>query len=268
MKKFSVLIAHYNNYEYLLECLKSLNAQTFKDIEIIIVDDCSTDGSFDKIKVLLHNDSRVQLHQNDKNSGVGFTKRKCVELANGEFCGFVDPDDAVTSTAIEDAVKNYDDRTVAVYSQFQMCDSDMKFEKIFPKSAPVKNGNSLFFNIFLEANHFFTFRKSAYDSTSGINPELTSAVDQDLYLKLYETGDFKFIQKPNYLYRLHEKGVSQDKSKKEKLSKNWHRVILDTCERRKISKLYGTNISSIESLPEFIFKKQNTLLSKILRKLS
>lgn len=268
MKKFSALIAHYNNYEYFLACLKSLENQTFRDIEIVIVDDHSSDGSFEKISTLLKEKLDVKIVQNDINSGVGFTKNRCVAIASGEFCGFIDPDDALTPNAVEDAVKNYDAETVAVYSGFQMCDNELNFLKNFPNSAQVKNNNPLFFNINLEVNHFFTFRKSAYDETNGINPELTSAVDQDLYMKLYEKGNFKYIPSANYLYRLHEKGVSQDKAKKEKLNKNWHRVISESCERRKISNLYGKKIAEIENLPEFIFKKQNTLFSKILRKLS
>ena len=89
--------------------------------------------------------------------------------------------------------------------------------KLFHQSRQTKHNDCYFFNIFLNASHFFTFRKSAYDKTVGINPKLTSAVDQDLYLKLYETGHFKFVRKPLYHYRIHEKGVSQDKNQKNKL---------------------------------------------------
>ena len=46
---FSILIAHYNNWDYFQECYQSINNQTFKDFEIIIVDDCSTDDSFQKL---------------------------------------------------------------------------------------------------------------------------------------------------------------------------------------------------------------------------
>ena len=269
MKKFSVLIAHYNNFDYFTVCYESLVQQTFQDFEVIFVDDCSTDGSFEKIQTLLQNDNRVKIFRNEENKGVGFTKRKCVELANGEFCGFIDPDDAVTKTALEDSLKMFDsEKTIAVYSQFHLCDKNLNIKSLFPYSKQIKNGDSLFFNIFLEANHFFTFRKSAYNKTEGINAELTSAVDQDLYLKLYEQGDFKFLKKPLYLYRLHDKGVSQEKSKKTKLNQNWHRVIADALQRRKTTKLYDENVSDVENLPEYIYKKQNTFFAKVLRKFS
>ncbi len=269
MPFFSLLIAHYNNYDYFVECYRSIQQQTYRNFEVIIVDDCSTDDSLEKIRVLTENHSRIKIYQNEVNKGVGYTKRKCAELATGEFCSFLDPDDALVNTAIEDALSQFtSDEISAVYSQFVLCDQNLKRDKIFSASDQIKNNNPLFFNIFLEANHFFTFRKSAYNKTSGINENLTSAVDQDLYLKLYETGDFKFVKKPLYLYRLHDKGVSQEKSKKTKLNHNWHNVLLETLKRRKITSLYNENVSEIKNLPEFIFSKQNTFYKKLLRRFS
>ena len=264
---FSLLIAHYNNFDYFTECYPLLTNQTFQDFEIIIVDDCSTNGSFEKIKELVKDKSRITLYQNPENKGVGFTKRKCMELATGDICGFVDPDDAITENALEEMLKAYtSEKTVAAYSQLQLCDNQLNIQKTFQASKQIKNGDPLFFNIFLEANHFFTFRRSAYEKTSGINAELSSAVDQDLYLKLYETGDFKFVKEPLYLYRLHDKGVSQEKSKKGKLNQNWHKVIADTLKRRNITNIYGKAVADISNLPEFLYKNQNTLWKKLSRK--
>lgn len=264
---FSILVAHYNNYEYFLDCYESILKQTYQDFEVIILDDCSTDNSLEKIKELTKGDSRFRLFQNEENQGVGFTKRKCVELASGEICGFVDPDDALSENAIENSVENHTEKNVVTYSKFLLCDANLNHLKLFPQSRAIKNGDQKFFNIFLEANHFFTFKRSAYNKTSGINPKLTSAVDQDLYLKLYEIGNFTFINEALYYYRLHEKGVSQEKSKKGKLNENWQQVILDTAKRRNIGRLYGKNIQDINNLPEFIFKNQNTFLKKIKKKL-
>ena len=264
---FSLLIAHYNNYDLFLDCYDSIVKQSYSNFEVIILDDCSTDGSFEKLTEFLKDDARFKIYQNDSNQGVGFTKRKCVELASGEICGFVDPDDALSKNAIENSVKNHTEKNVVTYSKFLLCDANLNHLKLFPQSRAIKNGDEKFFNIFLEANHFFTFKKSAYNKTSGINADLTSAVDQDLYLKLYEIGNFTFINEALYYYRLHEKGVSQEKSKKGKLNENWQKVILDTAKRRNIGRLYGKDIQDIYNLPEFIFKNQNTFLKKIQRKL-
>jgi len=242
--------------------------QTYQDFEIIIVDDASPENSFEKIKNLTAENPKVKVFKNDINKGVGFTKRKCAELATGDICGFIDPDDVLKEMALETAIKNFDDDKIsAVYSQLILCDGDLNPDKVFPKSAQVKCGDPLFFNIHFEMNHFFAFRKSAYDKTIGINPELTSAVDQDLYLKIYDTGNVKFVPEPNYLYRIHGKGVSQEKSKKDKLNANWEIVIRDTIKRRELKKLYGQPVTSIENTIAFIFKKQNSFFQKIKNKL-
>lgn len=264
---FSILIAHYNNYTYFRDCYESILKQTHQNFEIILVDDASTDGSFEKIKDYTLADSRVKCFKNETNKGVGFTKRKAAELASGEICGFIDPDDAITPNAIESAIQQYkNEKTVAVYSTLAMCDQQLNFKKNFAPSKQVKNGDAKFFNIFLEVNHFFTFRKSAYQKTDGINPNITSAVDQDLYLKIYDTGNVKYIPEANYLYRMHDKGVSQEKSKKGKLNENWNIVISDTLKRRNVTKLYGKNVGEISNLSKFIYEKQNSTFEKLKRK--
>ena len=266
--KFSVLIAHYNNAPFFKQCYESLKKQTYQNFEIILVDDCSTDNSLDEIEYFTKGDTRVKIFKNTENKGVGFTKKRCVEEATGEICGFVDPDDALTPDALERSIAEYHDKnTIATYSQFYVCDEKLNIKKIFPNTRKIKNNNKLFFNIHFEVAHFFSFKKATYLETEGINAELTSAVDQDLYLKLYEKGNFFFIAKPLYLYRIHEKGVSQEKSKKEKLNSNWDKVLRDTTKRRNTNLLYGKNISEIDSLQHFIVKKENTFLKKIIKKL-
>ena len=267
---FSILVAHYNNFEYFKDFYKSVLNQTYQNFEIIIVDDCSTDHSLEEIAKLTQSDSRVNIFKNETNKGVGFTKRKCVELAKGEICGFIDPDDAVSSDALEISMKKYIDHPeiIATYSQIMFCDNHLLPQKIYGRTRKIKNGKKDFFNINNEVSHFFTFKKETYLKTTGINQTLTSAVDFDLYLKLYEIGDFYHIPKPVYLYRQHEKGVSQDKKKKKTVYKNWNKVLYDTCVRRGITKIGNTQVSEHTELAKIIFEKENTFAAKVKRKIS
>jgi len=267
MTTFSILIAHYNNYHYFTDCYKSILNQTYQNFEVIIVDDCSTDESYQKIIALTNNNPKVKIFRNNENQGVGFTKRRCIELASGEICGFLDPDDALAENALEKSIENHTENNVATYSRFYLCDSNLIPNRFFPHSRFVKNGSRKFFNIFLEVNHFFTFKKSLYNTTSGINPDLRSAEDQDLYLKLYDLGRFTFINIPLYYYRLHENGVSQKISTKEILNQNWHGVLVETATRRKLKTLYGKKIADINDLPRYLKDKQNSFFTKILRNL-
>lgn len=267
--KFSVLIALYNNSNYLRDCFQSLTSQTYNNWEAIILDDGSNAEEKAAVQKLIEGDKRFRYYENERNRGVGYTKSKLVQLAEGDICGFVDPDDAIKESAISDLISNYEDeKTVAVYSQFYLCDELLQPKKVFSDSATVNTDDPLFFNIFLEINHLFSFCKLAYDKTSGIDPTLSSSVDQDLYLKLSEVGRMKFIKKPLYLYRQHTSGVSQDLSKKKKLYENWDNVIRNAMSRRALKNVYGKEVAQIENLPTFLFEKQNTLWRRIIRKFS
>lgn len=266
---FSILVAHYNNFEYFKDFYKSVQNQTYQNFEIIIVDDRSTDDSLEKIKTHTTDDSRVRIFENDTNKGVGFTKKKCIALASGEICGFIDPDDAVAENALELSIQAYLDtpKIVSTYSQIMLCDHLLQPQKIYNRTRKVTNGNLLFFNINNEISHFFTFRKESYLKTAGINPNLTASEDFDLYLKMYEVGDLVYIPKPLYFYRLHDEGISQGSSKQEKVHENWNKMLLEACKRRNITKIRKITVSENSDLSKIIFQKENTLAAKIKRKI-
>lgn len=266
---FSILIAHYNNWEYFQKCYQSITNQSYQNFEVVIVDDYSVDDSFQNLEILAKSDSRIKLFRNSENKKVGFTKGRCVEEAIGDICMFVDPDDMICETALEDIKKAYESNPsiIATYSKLELVDNDANSKGIFKSTKKIVNSDSKFFNINFEVAHLFSFKRESYFKTLGINPNLSSAVDQDLYLKLYEIGDFYFIDKILYQYRLHDKGVSQDKSKKEQLNTNWHQVLLETCKRRNLKKIDGKLIEEINNLPRFIHAKENTFLKKIFKKL-
>lgn len=270
MTKFSVLIAHYNNATYFKDCYQSLLDQTYKNWEAIIVDDASTEDEKLNLKKIIEDDPRFILIENEVNRGVGYCKSTSIKNAKGQICGFLDPDDALSKNAIQlsvDAFEN-DEYLVATHSKMWNCDDNLKPEYISFRSRKIKNSRKLFFNVRFPVTHFFCFRLEIYKKTEGLDENLTSAVDQDLYLKLYEKGNFAFIPEPLYLYRIHKKGVSQQKSKKERLYENWNLVLQKTLERRGIEVLFGKNVSTIKSLPHFIYQKRNTLFHKIARKIS
>lgn len=200
---FSVLIANYNNGKYLMDAIESVRQQTYTNWEIILVDDGSTDNSHELYKEL-EKDARIHIFLNDQNRGCGYTKRRCAELANGEICGFLDPDDALTSEAIEKMVNIhllYSNVSLA-FSQRYITDDLLHPIEITPSEniqLPLSIQNYFDAGI---VSHFVTFKKSLYDKTEGISAEQHKSVDMDLYFKLEEVGDFYFLPEPLYYYRL------------------------------------------------------------------
>jgi glycosyltransferase involved in cell wall biosynthesis len=96
---FSILIANYNNGKYLEDALQSIFKQTYENWEIVIVDDASTDES-QKVYEIHKNNPKVKLYFNEQNMGCGYTKKRCIDLAIGEICGFLDPDDILDKEAL------------------------------------------------------------------------------------------------------------------------------------------------------------------------
>ena len=216
---------------------------------------------------LIANDPRFQYYENEKNSGVGFTKAKLIELATGEICGFLDPDDALTETAIETAMTHFikDQSIVLTYSRLMFCDSHLKPQKTNSAAKQILNGNLYFFNAPIIINHFVCFKKAVYEKTEKIDASKKIAEDQDLYLKMYEKGKVKFIDEINYHYRTHSGGISQNDNKK-KSYEYWGKVIWEAMQRRGLKKIHGKQIPEQFTNSEEIFRLldyQNSLLYRL-----
>lgn len=201
---FSVLIANHNDGHYLQNAIDSILSQTYPNWEIIVVDDGSSDNSLEIYKKY-NSDNRFHIYYNEENKGCGYTKRRCVELANGEICGFVDADDRVTSDAIEIMVSAHVQKPQCslIYSQFYYTDSQSNILSVSDHQCEIPKGETILTcNTLGAVSHFATFKKEFYNRTEGIDDSLRIAEDLDLYLKLEEVGELYFISSPLYYYRV------------------------------------------------------------------
>lgn len=96
-KKVSVIIPVYNAAQYLERCLDSVINQTLKDIEIICINDCSTDNSLEILEEYASKDNRIKIIDFKENKGVAAARNAGINEAQGEYIGFVDPDDYIDS---------------------------------------------------------------------------------------------------------------------------------------------------------------------------
>lgn len=91
--KVSVITASYNASRFIEETIKSVLDQTYDNLELIIVDDCSTDNTEEIVKKYMKLDSRVKFYKLEKNSGAAVVRNKALEKAKGRFIAFLDSDD-------------------------------------------------------------------------------------------------------------------------------------------------------------------------------
>ncbi len=87
----SIIMPNYNGSKYLNESISSVLSQTYKNWELIFVDDCSTDNSLDMVRD--YNDDRIVIIVNEKNSGAAVSRNKAIDRAKGKWIAFLDNDD-------------------------------------------------------------------------------------------------------------------------------------------------------------------------------
>lgn len=235
MKSISILIANYNNGNYFRDCYQSLISQTNPNWEAIVIDDCSTDDSVQVIRNLISNDCRFHFYQNKVNKGYQRTILKGIQLSNHEIFARLDPDDALTSDAIELSLQTHNNNPEVglVYSNLFVCDSNLKI-KNKQSAKQIDELNIDYLNFKGEISHFASFKKNIYHLTTGIDPFIKRAEDKDIYMKMCEVAPVKHIDKELYLYRRHSGGISTNDNSDKALF--WHWVaLIKMAERRNIN---------------------------------
>ena len=206
----SIVIANYNSEKYINETLNSLFIQSYSNIEIILIDDGSSDGSVDLINHWKSQKLKnIELILNARNLGGGVTKLIGLEKAKGEIVGFVDCDDYLHERAVEMMVAahlNFE-KVGLVYSNAFEVDASGRIKGILNKSRKLKAGQTL-----LEedcAFHFATWKRKYYELCAyGFSSKFNIAYDLDIYYKLEEVSDVMYIDEPLYYYRLHGNNLS------------------------------------------------------------
>ena len=134
MEVISVIVPVYNVEKYLSECLDSILNQTYKQLDVILVDDGSTDSSGDICDSYAKRDRRVQvIHQ--KNSGVASARNNGLDRARGQYIAFVDSDDFIDNAMYE-----------IMYRKLSISDADMiicGYKKIDEEGKPVHNDSPI-----------------------------------------------------------------------------------------------------------------------------
>lgn len=152
--KVSVVTASYNYQDYIKEAIQSVLNQTYKDWELIIVDDCSTDNSVQVINS--YKDDRIKLFVNEKNLGLQKTVKRGIENASGEWIVFLESDDILKPDNIEKKV-----RIAQKYKDVNLIFNDCEFfgdeEKVSDFTVALKKTRSLLRKKLIRKICFITF---------------------------------------------------------------------------------------------------------------
>ena len=101
----SIIMPSYNCGDFVEESIRSVQAQTYQNWEIILIDDCSTDETISKVLALKKEDCRIHLYQNEENSGAAVSRNKALQKVKGRWVAFLDSDDLWEPTKLEKQVR-------------------------------------------------------------------------------------------------------------------------------------------------------------------
>jgi glycosyltransferase involved in cell wall biosynthesis len=133
--KISIIVAAYNVENYIEKCLESITLQTYKDLEILVVNDGSTDKTYEKIKKLSISDERVIII-NKPNGGLSSARNAGLDNATGDYIGFIDGDDYIANDMYETLLSNMQNTS----SDISVC----KVQRVYKNQSMIEsNSNSI-----------------------------------------------------------------------------------------------------------------------------
>lgn len=195
----TIAVAVYNTAKYLRECMDSVVNQTYPNLEIICVNDCSTDNSLEILEEYAANDKRIKIITNEKNLGLGVVRNIGMDAAHGEYILFIDSDDWLNLTACEKLI-----------SKAKENDSDVVFYFAYVVDGDKKRG----WKKFCDVSHF-SYPLSLEDRRTLLKNPNAQTWSRLLKLKfMKEKGirfpDFRFIEdeKPHWMVCLSAEKVA------------------------------------------------------------
>lgn len=211
----SVIIPSYNRKEFLIEAVESVLKQTYKNTEIIIIDDGSTDGTEAIVKEKYKNNQLISFFKNEKNSGAGFSRNVGYKKANGEYLIFMDDDDYYTNERFfEDAINILKEKKyisfVSSSSIIEYINENRTEESIMNIKGEIKNSEYLssFQQKYMKSNSTFTtvFRKKSLQEANFENVSMVN--DSSIYLRALLSGNAYVLDCISGVYRVHSKNIS------------------------------------------------------------
>ena len=207
----SVVMPAYNTEKYISEAIESILNQTFKDFEFIIIDDGSTDKTWEIIQSYAEKDKRIIPVKNEKNLKISRTLNKGIAMSKGKYIARMDADDWSYPSRLEKQVEFMERNTDVVVSGGYIVVCDETLSPVYVRKYPVTDksirSKMFIYNPFAHPSVMFrTFpikeEKCVYDHN------LHGAEDYDLYFRLGKRGKFANLNDVILKYRISDNSVS------------------------------------------------------------
>ena len=205
----SIIVPSYNCKKYIGKCIESVIDQTYTNWELLITDDCSSDGTTDIINDYVKKDNRIKLYKLQSNSGAAVARNNSIQMAQGRYIAFLDSDDMWTPNKLEvqiDFMKNKN--CILSYTSLYLCDEEGNITglEIAPKS------HSYHQNWFDNKCGTSTAIYDTADFGKILMPNLRKRQDWGLFMSiLRKCGKAYGLKQPLAYYRQGQQSLSKNK---------------------------------------------------------
>jgi len=208
-KLVSIITPNYNCEKFIADTIESVRNQTYKNWELIIVDDCSTDNSIPIINEFLKNDTRIKLIKLDLNSGPAKARNEGISNAVGSFLTFIDSDDLWINNFIEKSIAKVIKTEGFVFASYHRLDENLNpYLKDFIVPKKVNYSDILKTNSISCLTAFIDINKLG----KKLMPEIQYRQDMGLWLNYLKKINYAVgISEPLAIYRIRKKSHSRNK---------------------------------------------------------
>lgn len=218
-RKVSVILPVYNGEDNIAKAIDSVLKQTYKNIELVIVNDCSTDHTQQILDEWAGKDTRIKLVMNPCNLKLPKTLNAGFANASGEYLTWTSDDNLYKENAIEVMAKYLDEHMDVgmVYANYTNIDSkDVELgERILPDADEMPFSNPI--------GACFMYRKEIADKVGEYDASLFLAEDYDYWIRMWLETKVAHLAENLYFYRIHEKSLSE--TRKEQIGKQTYKVL-------------------------------------------
>lgn len=205
----TVVITCYNYASYIEGCINSILDQRYKDFEIVVVNDGSTDNTDEVISGFLSNPRIKYIKQS--NAGQANAKNTGIKHSEGKYIAFLDADDLWDETKLEKQIPLFENpRVGVVFSKARYIDengNELEFELsgeyLIPRSGRVSN--YLIFDNFVPFSSSVV-RRECFEKVGFFDESLKMGIDWDLWLRISVYYEFDFVDEPLLIYRIGHSG--------------------------------------------------------------
>ena len=209
----SIIMACYNSEKWIRETIQCVQAQTFEDWELLITDDCSSDGSVTIIQDEMAKDSRIKLFTFKKNQGAGKARNNSLSNAAGRFIAYLDSDDLWVDTKLKHQLDFMKNRGVVMcYTDYDLVNENGEYRKTIQVPSSVTYDSYLKRPI--TCTHSIMFDTETVDKKLLQMPDIRRGQDGATWLQVLKTGIVGYALNESLAkYRRHEGSLSNNKLK-------------------------------------------------------